>query len=192
MRKFSTLQDAIALAEFAHRNQLDKAGMPFIDHPKRVLASVQAQGVQPYVQIAAILHDVVEDTPFTIQMLQDIGFSEAPCLLVELLTRTGTVPEMEYYKKIADAPAAKIIKLADIRDNLTEWRLSYLKEDTQIRLRKKYAHALEVINGEPQFKLSSEKGLKTCGDPSISRNSCYGCFYKPVCSGSQKGKLNTR
>jgi len=49
MQKYNTLQDAIALAEFAHRNQHDKAGMPFIDHPKRVLASVQAQGVQPYV-----------------------------------------------------------------------------------------------------------------------------------------------
>ena len=146
MQKYSTLQDAIALAEFAHRNQLDKAGMPYIDHPKRVLASVQAQGAQPYVQIAAILHDAVEDSPFTIKMLQDLGFSEAACLLVELLTRTEDVSEIDYYKKIRDNSAAKMIKLADIRDNLTEWRLAYLKEETQNRLRKKYAHALEIIS----------------------------------------------
>lgn len=43
MQKFKTLSDAIALAEFAHRNQYDKAGMPYIAHPKRVMEAVQAR-----------------------------------------------------------------------------------------------------------------------------------------------------
>ena len=146
MQKYHTLQDAIALAEFAHRNQFDKAGMPYIDHPKRVLASVQAQGAQPFVQIAAVLHDAVEDTTFTIETLANLGFSEAACILVDLLTRKDDVSDEEYYQKIAANPSAKMIKLADIRDNLTEWRLSYLKEDTQERLRTKYEYALKVIN----------------------------------------------
>lgn len=48
MQKFNTLSDAIALAEFAHRNQHDKAGMPYIEHPRRVMEAVQAQGAMPY------------------------------------------------------------------------------------------------------------------------------------------------
>lgn len=82
-----TLADCVALAEFAHRNQYDKAGEPYIKHPKRVLANVQAQGAQPYVQMAAVLHDVTEDTPFTPQMLLDLGVPEAAVNLVELLDR---------------------------------------------------------------------------------------------------------
>ena len=56
MQTFKTLDDAIALAKFAHRNQTDKAGLPYIDHPLRVLEKVKAQGALPYVQIAAVLH----------------------------------------------------------------------------------------------------------------------------------------
>src|SRR5690348_1607586 len=87
MQKFSTLQDAIDLAEYAHRNQFDKAGMPYIDHPKRVLAAVQGQGRQPYIQIAAVFHDITEDTAFTPSMLPELGFSEAAVEIVALLDR---------------------------------------------------------------------------------------------------------
>lgn len=144
MQKFSTLSDAIALAEFAHRNQLDKAGLPYIEHPKRVLAKVQAQGAMPYVQMAAVLHDVTEDTPFTHGMLLELGFSEAVCRLVLLLDRTGEDPD-DYYANIRKDPGAKMIKLADIEDNLSPWRLSYLSTETQNRLRAKYAKALEAL-----------------------------------------------
>lgn len=145
MQTFKTLSDAIALAEFAHRNQQDKAGMPYIDHPKRVLASVQGQGAQPYVQMAAVLHDVVEDTPISLNMLSLLGFSEAVVNLVDLLTRTDDVTPEEYYAKIGRSPDARMIKFADIADNTQEWRLSYLDEDTQLRLKRKYNKALREI-----------------------------------------------
>lgn len=145
METFKTLPDAIALAEFAHRNQLDKAGLPYIDHPRRVLANVQAQGGGPFVQIAAILHDVVEDTPFTLQMLLDLGFSPAAVNLVDLVTRKGDETPEVYYAKIAENADAVMIKVADIRDNTAPWRLSYLPEATQDRLKKKYAKALDAI-----------------------------------------------
>jgi (p)ppGpp synthase/HD superfamily hydrolase len=145
MQKFQTLQDAIALAEFAHRNQQDKAGMPYIDHPKRVLATVQAMGGKPYVQMAAVLHDVVEDTVITLDMLEALGFSPAVVLLVDLLTRRDTVDSDLYYAQIRENPDAVLIKAADIRDNTAPWRLSYLPEETQARLAKKYARALDSI-----------------------------------------------
>lgn len=187
MMKFNTLSDAIALAEFAHRNQKDKAGLDYIDHPKRVLAKVQAQGAMPYVQIAAILHDVTEDTTYTPKMLLDLGFSEAAVQIVELVDRHFSYgrfitenegrdvggwhkngnrwyialgPEGEnefYYKNIKDHPGALMVKLADIEDNLSPWRLNYLTQETQQRLIKKYFLAQEMLGGysdERMHKLS--------------------------------------
>jgi (p)ppGpp synthase/HD superfamily hydrolase len=145
MEKFTTLQDAVALAEFAHRNQRDKAGMPYVDHPKRVLAAVQGQGAQPYVQMAAVLHDVVEDTPFTTADLLRLGFSNPVVRLVDLLTRRDHIPVEEYYQFIGENEDATMIKLADIADNTQPWRLVYLDQETQDRLRKKYDKARKLI-----------------------------------------------
>lgn len=170
VQKFKTLADAIALAEYAHRNQLDKAGLPYIDHPMRVLATVQAQGVQPYVQIAAVFHDVTEDTAFTSDILLSLGFSEAAVRLVRILDRGYSAELFDqqvltseyktpdefkalrnefYYKQIKASRDATIIKLADIQDNLSPWRQAYLEPETQTRLRAKYTKALEILNPAP-------------------------------------------
>lgn len=151
MQKFQSLEDAVHLAEFAHRHQRDKAGLSYIEHPKRVLAAVQAAGARPYVQIAAILHDVVEDTPITETMLLELGFSEAAVQLVSLVTRRKAEPdnveaELErYYSGIRDNADALLIKLCDINDNLQAWRLSYLPDKTQKRLQEKYAKAKRML-----------------------------------------------
>lgn len=161
MQKFKTLADAIALAEFAHRNQSDKAGLPYIDHPRRVMETVKSQGALPYVQQAAILHDVTEDTAFTTDMLLSLGFSEATVNVVRLVDRDASEKlfnqfglfyrekmdkDVFYYECIAADPGAVQVKKADIADNLSPWRLSYLSDDTQLRLRRKYAKALDIIN----------------------------------------------
>lgn len=157
-----TLQDCIDLATFAHRHQSDKAGEPYITHPLRVLESVKAQGAQSYVQMAAILHDVTEDTPFTCQMLIDLGVPEAAVGIVQLLDRDYSKltfynggyeydpkykgnPSDFYYYNIRRNPGALIVKKADIGDNTQPWRLEYLDKPTQERLRAKYAKALELL-----------------------------------------------
>lgn len=157
-----TLQDCIDLARFAHRHQYDKAGEPYINHPLRVLENVKAQGAQGYVQMAAVLHDVTEDTPFTPQMLLDLGVPEAAVEIVRLVDRDASLeaykflrlddepeyggdPATFYYDRIRMNPGAVQVKLADIGDNLQPWRLAYLPEDTQDRLRKKYAKAIELL-----------------------------------------------
>lgn len=160
------LSDCVALAEFAHRNQFDKAGEPYIKHPKRVLASVQAQGGQPYVQMAAVLHDVTEDTPFTPQMLLDLGVPEAAVEIVKLVDRDHSAKwynhtkaqyldefgkewsrtqDEFYYFYIKQNPGAVQVKLADIGDNLQPWRLNYLPAETQVRLQDKYAKAIDLL-----------------------------------------------
>ena len=176
-----TLQDCIDLATFAHRHQYDKAGEPYINHPLRVLESVKAIGAQPYVQMAAVLHDVTEDTPFTCDMLLTLGVPEAAVNIVKLVDRDRSAAEFYryeyvggniiagrygqpkqypfdkdtldyktavddyYYKNICKNPGALIVKKADIGDNLQPWRLEYLSDETQTRLRAKYAKALEAL-----------------------------------------------
>lgn len=164
MIKFNTLGDAIRLAEAAHFTQVDKAGLPYIEHPKRVLEKVKAQGALPYVQMAAILHDVTEDTKYTPEILLALGYPESAVDIIKLLDRDysknvfldrdwwahqqPTKEEIDkfYYEQIAKNPGAKMVKLADIEDNLSEWRLTYLSDETQDRLRAKYAKAKQILS----------------------------------------------
>lgn len=107
-----TLQDCIDLATFAHRHQFDKAGEPYINHPLRVLASVKAIGAPAYVQMAAVLHDVTEDTPFTCAMLVDLGVPVAAVEVVKLVDRG--------YSK------AKYLRLMESREQLhTTWKKDF-------------------------------------------------------------------
>lgn len=149
MQKFQTLADAVALAEFAHRNQKDKAGFDYVEHPKRVLASVQAMGAPPFVQIAAVLHDIAEDTPFSVDILKSLGFSEAVLVLVDLVTYFKGETRDDYYARIARNEWATKIKLADINDNTLPWRMAYLDQATQKRLNEKYNKAKLALGVNP-------------------------------------------
>jgi (p)ppGpp synthase/HD superfamily hydrolase len=165
-----TLADCVRLAEFAHFHQTDKAGANYIDHPKRVLASVQAQGAPPYVQMAAVLHDVTEDTPFTPEMLLARGVPDAAVEIVKLLdrgisahiyenmgddalhfvfgedsVRVNMTPDEYYYFAIRRNRDAVTVKLADIGDNLQPWRLVYLPAKQQEKLQIKYTKAVRLL-----------------------------------------------
>jgi len=156
-----TLQDCIDLATFAHRHQYDKAGEPYINHPLRVLESVKAQGAPAYVQMAAVLHDVTEDTPFTCDMLLELGVPDAAVNIVRLVDRGASrikyerlnhiselSPDEFYYFEIRNNPGALQVKLADIGDNTQPWRLAYLPVKDQDRLRAKYAKGIEYLTGD--------------------------------------------
>jgi (p)ppGpp synthase/HD superfamily hydrolase len=181
IQKFKTLDDAIELAFYAHRHQTDKAGLPYFKHPKRVMKSVQAQGGLPYVQMAAILHDVTEDTAFTCSMLLALGFPEGAVEIVRLVDRDYSrkgweldtalwktledeppaymeSAESYYYHFIKANPGALMVKLADINDNLQEWRLTYLPAETQARLREKYAKAKVLLGVGNALAMSGIEG----------------------------------
>lgn len=115
------LADAITLAAKAHQGQRDKQGEPYILHPIEVMGMVPED-----CQIAAVLHDVMEDTTVEFFELEEQGVGEDNLEAINLLTRI-TVPEKEsyadYIERIATAPGnagriARIVKLADLRHNL--------------------------------------------------------------------------
>lgn len=116
----STLARAIAIAEQAHAGQKDKAGQPYIGHPMRVMESVGTDDER----IVAVLHDVVEDSDWTLDMLLKEGFTPAIVDAVEALTkRPAEDYEKEFIPRTGLNPLARRVKLADLADNLARTRL---------------------------------------------------------------------
>lgn len=161
---------ALLLARYAHLGQVDKAGVPYIRHPQRVAAylgdfATEAYGLTDPLEIqdavqAALLHDVIEDTPLTEEMLLQLGVPERIVGYVVLLTRKdGQSPE-DYYRAIAVERVARAVKLADIDDNADPKRLARLDKKTRERLGQKYAVArLALWQHTPRRSAVLEQGV---------------------------------
>lgn len=138
---------ARAIATVAHRGQVDKAGEPYIDHPRRVAERVaERDRYIPGDVAAAWLHDVLEDTDVTADDLLAAGIPDNVVGIVRAVTRTGIQSPEDYYAAVYDWPGARIVKLADIADNLDPKRLALLDDATIARLTRKYAKALEHLD----------------------------------------------
>lgn len=103
---------ALKLAYAAHDGQKDKAGMPYILHPLH-LAEQMDDEISTCV---ALLHDVIEDTDWTIESLSEI-FPSSVIDRIRLLTRTKGIPYFEYIQKLGRDPVARKVKLADLAHN---------------------------------------------------------------------------
>ena len=119
-RDMSTLERAIEIAASSHTGQVDKADKPYILHPLRVMLSVNS----PEEKIAAVLHDVVEDTPWTFEQLLAEGFSEEIIEAVRALTKHKGESRIDAAHRAADNAIARQVKLADVCDNMDLSRIS--------------------------------------------------------------------
>jgi (p)ppGpp synthase/HD superfamily hydrolase len=137
-----TLDDAIRIAREAHEGQVDKSGKPYIGHPLRVMAGV----VSTAERMAAVLHDVVEDTPVTLDDLAAQGCPPDVVAAVGALTHLEEEPQATYLARVAADPIARVVKRADIADNLSPHRIAQLDQATRERLRAKYANALRLLD----------------------------------------------
>lgn len=143
-----TLERAIEIAAEAHAGQLDKTGAPYIAHPMRIMARFLREKHETYAIIAA-LHDVIEDSDWTLNGLLDEGFSTEIVEAVGVLTRNKREPYLTYVERAAKHPLARWVKQADLMDNINEDRLEKLPEPDRSRLRKKYSEALYLISVTP-------------------------------------------
>lgn len=116
----STLERAIAIAARAHTGQNDKAGEPYILHPLRVMLAMSSEPDR----IAAVLHDVVEDTDVSLKELRAKGFSEEVLAAVDALTKRNGESRMDAAVRAKANPIARRVKLADNADNLDMSRIS--------------------------------------------------------------------
>jgi (p)ppGpp synthase/HD superfamily hydrolase len=133
---------AAAVAAAAHAGQLDRAGEPYLDHPRRVAASLSGD---PLAQAAGWLHDVVEDSDITTADLVAMGFPEPVVHAVDLLTHRPDSPLEDYLAGIAADPLATRVKLADLADNSDPRRLAKLDPSTRARLTAKYATGFRAL-----------------------------------------------
>lgn len=139
-----TVGSAAAFARQQHAGQLDKAGQPYYDaHVADVHRRVVAAGGDEEQQIAALLHDVLEDTPVTEAELRAHGCPEGALRIVQLLTKTQD--RDRYLARIRDHEAARQVKLADIASNTDPGRLARVPEATRLRLLTKYAGYLDAL-----------------------------------------------
>lgn len=137
------LDRAIWIALEAHSGQIDKRGDPYIFHPLRVMLSMKTTELQ----IIAVLHDVVEDSHRTLQGLRDEGFSWDIVDAIDELTHRGE-DYADFILRAKANPLARIVKIADISDNLLPWRNQNPTEKDMARIAK-YIEALKVLTEKP-------------------------------------------
>jgi (p)ppGpp synthase/HD superfamily hydrolase len=126
----------------AHKEQVDKSGMPYVFHPFHLAEQMDDE----ISTVCALLHDVVEDTEITPEVLSGMGFPKDVLDVLTLLTHDD-VPYMEYVKKIEKNPIAKKVKIADLMHNSDVTRLDRIDEYT-VKRNEKYAEAIRLLKNE--------------------------------------------
>ncbi len=132
---------ALKLCFEAHKEQTDKTGLPYVFHPFHLAEQMQTEETV----IAALLHDVVEDTDFTIQDIAEMGFPKDVLDALALLTHDKSIPYPDYVARIKGNPIAKAVKLADLKHNSDLSRLDTVDEAALQRV-EKYRKAAELLN----------------------------------------------
>ncbi|MHC1745652.1 MAG: HD domain-containing protein [Negativicutes bacterium] len=132
---------AMKLCADAHQGQADKAGKPYILHPLRVAASGQDLNQV----VLGLLHDVVEDTSYTLQDIEKRGFPEIIIEALKAITKQKSETRDQYLYRVAQNELATIVKHYDLNDNADPIRLALLKKDQAERLTQKYKEARELL-----------------------------------------------
>lgn len=136
----STLEKAIVIATQAHAGQMDKGGNPYILHPLRVMLKMTTEETR----IAAVLHDVLEDTEVTPDELREAGFLEKIIAAVLALTRQEEESYVDFIKRTKRDPVARIVKLGDLEDNCDLTRIPHPTETDCERI-KRYKRAIDEL-----------------------------------------------
>src|SRR5437016_14147144 len=110
----SLLDTAIQIAAEAHAGQKQKNGQPYILHPFRVMARVQTEEEK----IVAVLHDLIEDTPWTAEQLKQRGFPPHILHALDCVTKRPDDRYEDFVTRSAADPIALRVKLADLEDNM--------------------------------------------------------------------------
>lgn len=139
----STLERAIVIAAQAHTGQVDKAGAPYILHPLRVMQSVHSD----VARIASVLHDVLEDTPWTLDALRAEGFSQEVLDALNAVTRQPAETYEDFVQRAGEHPVGREVKLADLFDNADLSRIANPGE-VDLQRRQKYSRAIQALGGK--------------------------------------------
>ena len=131
---------ALQIAIRAHAGQKDKAGQDYILHPIRVAERCG----DPRAKIVALLHDTIEDSDVTADYLREEGFTEEIVEAVLSVTRREGENYDDYVRRAAQNGLGRIVKRADLEDNMDIRRYRELTDRDVERLRK-YLRAWQYI-----------------------------------------------
>ncbi len=131
---------AMIISFNAHKDQLDKSGVPYVFHPYHLAEQMDDE----YSVCTALLHDVVEDTDITTDDLRKMGIPDRVLEAVSLMTHDSSVSYFDYVRRIKNDPIAKKVKLADLRHNSDITRLSVVDGKALERC-EKYRKAIEIL-----------------------------------------------
>ena len=143
---------AMRIAYAAHAGQLDKSGVPYVFHPFHV-----AEQMEDEVSTAvALLHDVAEDTAWSLEQLS-AHFPEEVIRPLRLLTHDPRIPYLDYVRTLSRDPVARKVKLADLAHNLDETRLQGKRLDAEHRAR--YLAAGEILRNASENPGNPSEGV---------------------------------
>ncbi|SIQ15033.1 HD domain-containing protein [Paracoccus thiocyanatus] len=134
------LEQAISIAAQAHRGQRDRAGRPYILHPLRMMLAADGDDQR----IVAVLHDVVEDSDWTIDQLRAAGLDLRLAQAVDALTRRKDEDYFDFVDRAGRNVLARAVKILDLCDNSDTARLKNAGPEDQERL-EKYGKAMRRL-----------------------------------------------
>jgi (p)ppGpp synthase/HD superfamily hydrolase len=128
-----SLERAIQIAVEVHAGACDKSGAPYILHPLRVMLSLTTEAER----ISGVLHDVVEDSDWTLEVLKREGFSTIVIDAIGSVKKSSKDPDyLSFVARAKQNPAGRGVKLVDLQDNLDVTRLGELADKDRNRINK--------------------------------------------------------
>ena len=137
----SMFELALSIAKKVHEGQYDKAGVVYIKHPLFVASLVDMQEEKA----VALLHDVLEDSPYTAEELILAGLPETVVTAVQVLTKKKGQDYQQYLELVKSNPIARCVKLADLKHNSDLSRLATITEKDLERF-EKYKKAIAYLS----------------------------------------------
>ena len=140
-------ETAMKIAFDAHKDQKDKAGLPYFHHPMHIAEKFEDEKTVA----AALLHDVIEDTDMTFEDLKKQNIPDDIIDALKLLTHIKTIPYDNYIKAIKFNDIARRVKIEDLKHNLDTTRLkttnpNYMADEKIQKRIAKYKKALDYLS----------------------------------------------
>lgn len=132
---------ALRICFDAHKDQVDKSGLPYVFHPFHLAEQMKTE----HEVCVALLHDIMEDTDLTSRDLIEAGIPETYVATCKLMTHAPDVPYLDYVRTLKDDPVARKVKIADLRHNSDLSRLNGEPTASDLARREKYQMALDLL-----------------------------------------------
>ena len=147
MTKIENEEQAIDLPAQINKGQVAKGGKTYIEPPKRIMEDAAATRLPMDYRILAALHDVIEDCDVSYDDLRERGVTKSVFFPLRAISRVEGEKYADYIKRVKKSRMARVVKILDLRDNLSPERQGNLSKQEQRGLGKRYNMSLAYLEG---------------------------------------------